>query len=174
MCLASTKKCVPYLGCHKSRITNLKLRHTNKNEIWECSNLLYTALVLIFDTVLLFPPNTWTNLLGLLSFLVNKFPHMFYKYSSFPLVKEIIYGQTHVLPRNVFFVYSTSFPLLKYSPIFAVNLPAMFAWYDLILCNMSSGCLVWCFTSTKLKTIFNHVPHSNPEFSATSHTKYCE
>ncbi len=37
LCLASTKKCVPYLGRHKSQITNLRLRHTNTNEIWECS-----------------------------------------------------------------------------------------------------------------------------------------
>ena len=72
------------------------------------------------------------------------------------------------LPRNVFFVYSTSFPLLKYSPISAVNLPAIFAWSDLFLHNTSSGCLIWCFTSTNLKTIFNHIPYSNPEFSTTS------
>ena len=32
----------------------------------------------------------------------------------------------------------------------AVNLPAIFAWSDLILHNTLSGCLVWCFTSTKL------------------------
>ena len=55
------------------------------------------------------------------------------------------------LPQNVLFVYSTSFPLLKYSPIFAVNLSAIFAWSDHILRNTSSGCLVWYFTSTKLK-----------------------
>ncbi len=27
----------PYLGCRKSQITNLRLRLTNANEIWECS-----------------------------------------------------------------------------------------------------------------------------------------
>jgi len=37
LCLASTKKRVLYLGRHKSHITNLRLRYTNTNEIWECS-----------------------------------------------------------------------------------------------------------------------------------------
>ena len=55
------------------------------------------------------------------------------------------------LPRNAFFVYCNSFPLLKYSPIFAVYLPVIFAWSDLILRNTSSGCLVCCFAFTKLK-----------------------
>jgi len=38
LCRANPKKCVPYLGHHKSQITNLRLRHTNTNEIWECFN----------------------------------------------------------------------------------------------------------------------------------------
>ena len=40
ICVGTTQnKRVPHLGHHKSQITNLQLRHTNTNEIWECSNL---------------------------------------------------------------------------------------------------------------------------------------
>ncbi len=38
-CVSQRKKAFPYLGRRKSQITNLRLRLTNANEIWECSSV---------------------------------------------------------------------------------------------------------------------------------------
>jgi hypothetical protein len=38
-CASQRTKAFPYLGRCKSQITNLRLRLTNANEIWECSSV---------------------------------------------------------------------------------------------------------------------------------------
>jgi hypothetical protein len=45
LCLASTKKRVLHLARHKSQITNLRLLHTNTNEMWEHSNVTFTSFL---------------------------------------------------------------------------------------------------------------------------------
>jgi hypothetical protein len=46
------KKAFPYQGRHKSQITNLRLRLTNANEIWECSNIANKAVKLSHPLVI--------------------------------------------------------------------------------------------------------------------------
>ena len=69
MCLENTKKRVPHLTVTNHKSQNLWLRHTNTNEIWECSSvyLLFSEHTNVFRynrlTQLRRAPNSRVNLL---------------------------------------------------------------------------------------------------------------